>query len=157
MADSPVAAVGMVQTTLPQVVSNSRGLAAETDSRLAPQRVVPEADKSLQAMKDAARQFESYFTYMMLKEMRKSVPKDGILSSGIGHDIYQSMYDEAIDEVMSKTESLVLSKALVDQYFHASGGGGSPPLFKLPDGISEKGAGSLSDVGRRSSVLAIPR
>ncbi len=138
MADSPVAAVGMGKAALPAVVSASQS-----------PEVAGAAKKSLQEMKEAARQFESYFTYMMLKEMRKSVPKDGILSSGLGHDIYQSMYDEAIAEEMSKTGSLGLSKALVDQYQRTSGGTESSSLFKLPEAVSDKGAESLLKGGHR--------
>ena len=149
MADS-VAAVGMGASRLPSIASASRSPGTENDLRLSGAPTASDPDKSLQAMKEAARQFESYFTYMMLKEMRKSVPKDGILSSGIGHDIYQSMYDEAIAEEMSKTQGLGLSKALVDQYLRTSGGmAGPPPMFKLPEAVSDKGSESLLGSGRR--------
>ena len=38
----------------------------------------------------------------MLKTMRESVPKDGLLSGGKGEEIYTSMLDEALSKEMSE-------------------------------------------------------
>jgi flagellar protein FlgJ len=110
-------------------------------------------DADIEKLKDAARQFESYYIFMMLKEMRKTVPKDGLLSSGLGHDMYISMYDEAMAEEMSKTGTLGLSSALVEQYRRSAAVGGNVVPLKLPEGISERGQeeimrGSLKLPGR---------
>ena len=149
MADPAVAAVGVGSAALPSVVPTLRTQVSGSDLRAPISQDPREADKSLQEMREAARQFESYFTFMLLKEMRKSIPKDGILSSGLGHDIYQSMYDEAIAEEMSKTGGLGLSKALMDQYLRTSGGSGSSLLFKLPAVVTEKGADPIFRSGDR--------
>jgi len=151
MADSGVAAVGVGKASLPPVVPILHTEVSISGLQTPMLQGPRNANQPLQEMKmkEAARQFESYFTYMMLKEMRKGIPKDGILSSGVGYDIYQSMYDEAIAEEMSKTGGLGLSKALMDQYIRTSGGSDSSPLFKFSEAISEKGAEPVfQNVGR---------
>ncbi len=119
----------------------------------APPDSPPPDSQDVAKLKEAARQFESYYTYMLLKEMRRTVPKDGMLSSGIGYDTFQSMYDEAIAEQMSKTGSLGLANALLDQYRNAfgdaSGVRGHAASFKLPEKIAEEGAEAILRGGRR--------
>ncbi len=76
-----------------------------------------EANKhDLKKMKEAAEGFEAYFVYMLLKEMRKSVPQGGLMGSGPGHEIYQTLFDDAISRDMAKGEGIGLSKMLVESY-----------------------------------------
>ncbi len=117
--------------------------AQEAVGRLAPLKPQSSNDADLAKLKEAAQQFESYYIFMMLKEMRKTVPKDGLLSSGLGHDTYISMYDEAMAEEMSKTGTLGLSDALIEQYRRSAAVGGNVVPLKLPEGISEKGQEEL--------------
>ncbi len=46
----------------------------------------------------AAKDFESFFAFYLLKVMRESVPKSGLLNSGMSENIYNSIIDEKIAE-----------------------------------------------------------
>ncbi len=62
----------------------------------------------------AAKEFESFFVYYLLKVMRDSVPKSGLLDPGIGSDIYTSMLDEKIAEGIASQGGLGLSHLLLN-------------------------------------------
>lgn len=62
----------------------------------------------------AAKEFESFFVYYLLKVMRDSVPKSGLLDPGIGGDIYTSMLDEKIAEGIASQGGLGLSHLLLE-------------------------------------------
>ena len=47
------------------------------------------------AMKEVAHQFESLFVTMMMKAMRDTLPKDGMLASN-EMESYQSMFDQQL-------------------------------------------------------------
>jgi flagellar protein FlgJ len=67
-----------------------------------------------QAIREAARQFESLFTDMMLKAMRAAK-----LGNGLGEsqesDLYQDMYDQQLAVQMSQGKGLGLADLLVQQ------------------------------------------
>jgi len=124
MADLSVGAMGRRYTAdvplLQAIPAEVPTMQREGDGqvKIAPQ--ISSAEK-MAGMKEAAQKFESYYIYMMLKAMRKTVPEGGILSSGLGHDVYTSMYDEAIADEMARTGSLGLSKLLMEQYMKSEG------------------------------------
>ena len=69
------------------------------------------------ALKEAARQFESLFTQMLLKSMReanKSFGEDSLFGSDQGA-MYQDMFDDQIAMQMSKGKGLGLADMLVRQ------------------------------------------
>jgi len=69
------------------------------------------------ALKEAARQFESLFTQMLLKSMReanKSFGEDSLFGSDQG-DMYQDMFDDQIAMQLSKGKGLGLADMLVRQ------------------------------------------
>ena len=69
------------------------------------------------ALKEAARQFESLFTQMMLKSMReanKSFGEDSLFGSDQA-DMYQDMFDDQIAMQLSKGKGLGLADMLVRQ------------------------------------------
>ena len=72
------------------------------------------ASNSPQALREAARQFESLFTSMMLKSMRQANFKDPLFGSDQG-DLYQDMYDDQLAAVMSRGKGLGLADMLVQQ------------------------------------------
>jgi len=61
----------------------------------------------------AAKEFESFFIYYLLKVMRDSVPKNGLLDPKVGGDIYTSMLDEKIAEGIASRGGLGLSHLLL--------------------------------------------
>jgi flagellar protein FlgJ len=75
-----------------------------------------------QALREAARQFESLFTSMMLKSMRQASFKDPIFGSDQA-DLYQEMYDDQVAAEMSKGKGLGLADMLVQQLRSAGVGG----------------------------------
>ena len=69
------------------------------------------------ALKEAARQFESLFTQMLLKSMReanKSFGEDSMFGSDQA-DMYQDMFDDQIAMQMSKGKGLGLADMLIKQ------------------------------------------
>ncbi|HEY0685980.1 MAG TPA: flagellar assembly peptidoglycan hydrolase FlgJ [Steroidobacter sp.] len=72
-------------------------------------------------LKEAAKQFESLFTQMMLKSMRdanRSFSEGSMLSSSQG-DFYQDMFDDQIALELSKGKGLGLADVLVRQLTQA--------------------------------------
>jgi peptidoglycan hydrolase FlgJ len=76
------------------------------------------------ALKEAARQFESLFTQMLLKSMReanKSFGEDSLFGSDQA-DMYQDMFDDQIAMQLSKGRGLGLADMLVRQLQQGVGG-----------------------------------
>lgn len=73
------------------------------------------------ALKEAAKQFESLFTQMLLKSMRdanRSFGEDSMFSSSQG-DFYQDMFDDQMAMQLSKGKGLGLADMLVQQLTQA--------------------------------------
>jgi flagellar protein FlgJ len=109
-----------------QVAYDSRGL----DDLKRAARESP--DKALKA---AATQFEALFMNMILKSMRDSLPKDGLMSSSAG-DTYTGMLDQQLSQKLA-SQGTGLADMLVRQLSRnmkpaaaagaAAAGGGVPP------------------------------
>jgi peptidoglycan hydrolase FlgJ len=69
---------------------------------------VPELDR-------ACRDFESLFVHYMLKEMRKTVPKDGLLNGGQGEQIYSEMLDSEMASQISRQGGIGLASVIYSQ------------------------------------------
>ncbi len=67
--------------------------------------------KKLQ-LKKATRDFESFFVLYILKAMRSTIPRTGFLESGLGQDIYNSMFDMELAKRVSGSSSQSLSEIL---------------------------------------------
>ncbi|MBM7615142.1 rod-binding protein [Alkaliphilus hydrothermalis] len=74
----------------------------------------PQTDDQKKLM-EACRQFEAVFINMMLKEMRSTVPDDGLTEKSQGREIFESMYDEKLSESMSKGQGIGLAKEMYRQ------------------------------------------
>jgi peptidoglycan hydrolase FlgJ len=74
--------------------------------------------QSPEALRAAARQFESLFTQMMLKSMRDATPKDSLFGSD-QQDFYQDMFDSQMANQLSKGKGLGLADMLVKQLMQA--------------------------------------
>jgi flagellar protein FlgJ len=98
------------------------------------------------ALKEAARQFESLFTQMLLKSMReanKSFGEDSLFGSDQA-DMYQDMFDDQIAMQMSKGKGLGLADMLVRQL---QGGYATDPNY------AQKIAAVADEVRSRSDAL----
>ena len=51
----------------------------------------------------------------LLKEMRKSVPKSGLMEKNLSMDWFKSMFDEAISKEVSKGTGIGMSKVIYEQ------------------------------------------
>jgi flagellar protein FlgJ len=73
------------------------------------------ADRDPSAAKSAAaQQFESLFLNMMMKEMRKTVDRSGLLGSD-AMETYEQMFDQQVAIGMSKAGGVGLAKYLEQQ------------------------------------------
>jgi peptidoglycan hydrolase FlgJ len=69
-----------------------------------------------QKIKKACKDFESIFTYYLLKTMRETVPKGTSVGSSSGKDTYYMLMDQKVSEEMSnKGTGLGLQKILYEQ------------------------------------------
>ncbi|MDD5758341.1 MAG: rod-binding protein [Desulfobulbaceae bacterium] len=74
-------------------------------------------------LKEACQNFEAIIIQQMLTAMRKTVPKDGLFTSGYAEDMYQSMYDEGLSKEIASGRGLGLADVLYKQL----SGGITPP------------------------------
>ena len=74
--------------------------------------------ESPQALREAARQFESLFTQMMLKSMREASFGDSLAASD-ATDFYQEMHDSQLALELSKGRGLGLAQMLIEQLTRA--------------------------------------
>ncbi len=68
-------------------------------------------DKELRQL---ANQFESIFMNQLMKSMRETLPKDGMLSS-FSVDMYEQMFDQEVAGEMSKGKGMGLADVLYTQ------------------------------------------
>lgn len=80
-----------------------------------------------EALHEVARRFEGLFIEMMLKSMRDSVQKGGLMESQAG-DMYQQMYDRQIADNMSSGRGLGLAEMMVRQLTAQGGTVGAAPI-----------------------------
>jgi peptidoglycan hydrolase FlgJ len=75
--------------------------------------VDPEQEKKL---KKACTDFESILVYQLLKTMRQTIPKGGLIGHSHGKDTYEMMFDQKIaDELANKGKGLGLKTMLYNQ------------------------------------------
>jgi len=66
------------------------------------------------ALNEVAKQFESVFVSMMMKEMRNTLPKDGMFSSN-EMESYQEMFDQQLSLDLSRNGGLGLADLISRQ------------------------------------------
>jgi len=67
------------------------------------------------ALWEVSLKFEAMLMQQMMTAMRKTVPSDGLLSSGFANDMYSSMFDQAIVEAGSKSGGLGIAENVYRQ------------------------------------------
>ncbi len=113
--------------------------------------------KDPQAIREAARQFESLFTEMMLKSMRQA-KLGNELGESDASDMYQDMYDQQLAVQMSQGKGLGLADMLVRQLTRrgeiggaTAAGGGQPSTSAAAQGTA------LPAGARRLSISSASR
>jgi flagellar protein FlgJ len=71
-------------------------------------------------LKKACGDFEGIFISQMLKEMRKSIPKTGLLDGGGQQDMYLSLFDEELSKSLAKRGGIGLGKILYQNIMRQS-------------------------------------
>ena len=66
-------------------------------------------------LKEACAEFESVFISYLLKEMRATIPKTGLISGGRAEEIYTSMMDSEIAKEMASQRGIGLSSLFLDR------------------------------------------
>lgn len=66
-------------------------------------------------LKKACKDFEAIFLSYMLKSMRKTVSKTGLLDSGLQGDIYQEMMDDEFCKAAANNGSTGVGEAVYRQ------------------------------------------
>ena len=66
-------------------------------------------------LQKVAQDFEAMFVNIMLKEMRKTVPKGGLLSDDAGSKIYRELMDTALSEAIAKSKTFGLCQKFYEQ------------------------------------------
>ncbi len=75
------------------------------------------AAKELKEIDTASRDLESLFVYMLLKEMRKTVPETKFMHGGRGEEIFRDMLDEELSKKISAApgDGIGIAKVLYEQ------------------------------------------
>ncbi len=66
-------------------------------------------------LKSACEEMEALFIHQMLSEMRKTVPKSGLIDGGRSEEIYTSLMDAELAKKMAGSGGLGLSAILLEQ------------------------------------------
>ncbi len=66
-------------------------------------------------LKEACAELESLFISYLLKEMRATIPKTGLMSGGRAEEIYTSMLDTEISKEMASQRGIGLSSLFQDR------------------------------------------
>jgi flagellar protein FlgJ len=70
-------------------------------------------------LKSACRDFESLFVNYLLKQMRRTVPQDGLFGAGQAEQMYTSMMDSEVAKEISRQRGLGLAPVLYHQMMDA--------------------------------------
>jgi flagellar protein FlgJ len=72
-------------------------------------------DQTRRQMKEACSELESLFIYYLLKEMRETVPKDGLFSGGKTEEMYTSMFDIQLAKEIAMKRGIGISSIVLNQ------------------------------------------
>ena len=72
----------------------------------------PNADSDPKKLRAAAQELEAYFLHVLIKEMRKSIPKNPILYGGKTEEIFQDFLDEQIAGELARSNQLGMADVI---------------------------------------------
>jgi len=72
-------------------------------------------NKDSSRLKEACSELESLFIYYLMKEMRATVPKSGLIGGGKAEEMYTSMLDLQMSKTIASEREIGISSALLDQ------------------------------------------
>ena len=65
-------------------------------------------------LRGAARELEAYFIHTLMREMRKTIPPNSLLSGGKSEEIFQDFLDEELAGQMARSNRLGLADQIFD-------------------------------------------
>ena len=81
------------------------------------EKLAAKGGEKLENLREAAQGFESIFIQMLLKSMRSTVKKSGLLDGGKGEEIFTGMMDQNFAEATSNRDGGIgLAKMIVKKY-----------------------------------------
>jgi len=80
-----------------------------------PDNLSPKDEKALTKLKSLSKEFESFFMKEVVKSMRETVPKGGLLDGGNAEEIYRSMYDDQLSADMADKGGSGIAESLYKQ------------------------------------------
>jgi len=102
-----------------------------------------------QRLEDACAEFESLFINLVMKQMRKTVTKSGLIDGGMGEEIFTGMMDEEIAKQIASRQGLGLRGALIEQLTGVRGSA-------LPQNIALKSYRRNNPVTPSGQTFALP-
>lgn len=73
------------------------------------------------ALLDACKEFESVFLYMMLKEMKKTVPDNGLVEKSQGTKMFEESYlEELAKDISTGGNGIGLAQSMYQQFKRGS-------------------------------------
>jgi len=85
-------------------------------AKTAPRAVDADTLEKDQQLRKACADFESLLVYELLKTMRKTIPKTGLLNSSMTQETFESMMDQKLaEDVASQRKGWGLKEALYEQ------------------------------------------
>ncbi len=78
---------------------------------------IPKAPKGRdpEKLKESAQQFEAIFIQQMFKEMRKTIPDDGLIQRGNADDIYSQLQDMEAAKITAQQGGIGLADMMIQQ------------------------------------------
>ncbi len=73
------------------------------------------ANADSQKLQEACAEFESLFINLVMKQMRKTVAKSGLIDGGKGEQVFTEMMDEQISKQVALRQGIGLKDALIEQ------------------------------------------
>ena len=87
----------------------------------------PALDKAHRDLKKACQQFDAFFTDLMLKEMRKTVPQSDLQGgSSNQREIFEGMMDQTVADQMSRHGGLGLGQMMYNELAPGLGSAKTP-------------------------------
>ena len=66
-------------------------------------------------LKDAVQQFEAIFIQQMFKEMRKTIPEDGLIQRSNADDVYTQLQDLEAAKITAQQGGIGLAELMMQQ------------------------------------------
>ncbi|SDZ73796.1 flagellar protein FlgJ [Desulfuromusa kysingii] len=93
------------------------------ESRIDPAQLLSQTSQPVKApksqkpeeLREVAQQFEAIFIQQMYKEMRKSIPNDGLIQRGNADDVYTQMQDMEAAKIAAQQGGIGLADLMMEQ------------------------------------------